>query len=51
MHPLTSLIWSKTSLAIALYFLVILALGAFVQAQINALESLQYARPGHLNLR
>ncbi len=50
MNPFVSLVWSKTGLAVVVYLLVVLTLGAFAEAQINSLELMQFTRPIEFNL-
>ena len=45
MTSLTSLLRSRTSLALGLYLLVLLSLGFLAHAQVDAMRLVQHARP------
>lgn len=49
MNILLTYVWSKTGLAIAIYIVAILSLGGLLNAQLDACEMMQYARPMNPN--
>lgn len=49
MNVLFTFVWSKTGLAIAIYIVAVISLGGLLNAQLDACEMMQYARPMDTN--